>query len=117
MLNLSNPLGQPRVVAKLGNGHPLTGGDAWPFHVTATTVHGLALEADHQDDYWFAWREDTGLVLKATNPDLYAKLLTEAGEPLDGIREGAVGPSIVFRDLSRSPAYAGQTCRTRWITW
>jgi len=63
LLDLNRPYFRPDIVPKFDNGQSLLPGDAWPFYATETTVHGLALEADPEDDFWFAWREDTGLVL------------------------------------------------------
>jgi len=70
LIDLSRPYFRPDIVPKFDNGQSLLPGDAWPFFSTETTVHGLAEETDPQDDFWFAWRKDTGLVLKAENPAL-----------------------------------------------
>lgn len=117
LIDLNSPYFQPDVVPKFSNGKSLLPGDAWPFFATATTVHGLALEADPDDDFWFAWREDTGLVLKPENAVLYEKLVSEAGTALGNKGIKVVGSHMVMMELQRRPEYANQTCRTRWVTW
>lgn len=115
LLDLNRPYFRPDIVPKFDNGQSLLPGDAWPFYATETTVHGLALEADPEDDFWFAWREDTGLVLKAEDPALYERLVSEAGTPMGNKGIRGVGSHIVMMELQRRPEYANQTCRTRWI--
>lgn len=115
LIDLNRPYFRPDIVPKFDNGQSLLPGDAWPFYATETTVHGLALEADPEDDFWFAWREDTGLVLKAEDPALYEKLVSEAGTPMGNKGINVVGSHMVMMELQRRPEYANQTCRTRWI--
>jgi len=115
LIDLSRPYFRPDIVPKFDNGKSLLPGDAWPFFTTETTVHGLALEADPEDDFWFAWREDTGLVLKQENLSLYEKLVSEAGAPMGNKGINVVGPHVVMMELQRRQEYANQTCRTRWI--
>ena len=117
LIDLSRPYFRPDIVPKFDNGRSLLPGDAWPFFATGTTVHGLAEEANPQDDFWFAWRKDTGLVLKAENPALYEKLVSEAGTPLGNRGINVVSSHIVMMELQKKTEFAGQTCRTRWITW
>jgi len=112
LIDLSRPYFRPDIVPKFDNGKSLLPGDAWPFF---TTVHGLALEADPDDDFWFAWREDTGLVLKTENAALYEKLVSAAGTPMGNKGINVVGSHIVMMELQRRHEYANQTCRTRWI--
>ncbi|MFZ7094496.1 hypothetical protein [Primorskyibacter sp. 2E233] len=115
LIDLNRPYFRPDIVPKFDNGQSLLPGDAWPFYATETTVHGLALEADPEDDFWFAWREDTGLVLKAEDPALYEKLVSEAGAQMGNKGINVVGSHMVMMQLQRRPEYANQTCRTRWI--
>lgn len=115
LIDLNRPYFRPDIVPKFDNGQSLLPGDAWPFYATETTVHGLALEADPKDDFWFAWREDTGLVLKTEDPTLYEKLVSEAGAPMGNKGLNAVDSHIVMMELQRRSEYADQTCRTRWI--
>lgn len=117
LIDLSKPYLRPDIVPKFDNGRPLLPGDAWPFFATETTVHGLAEETDPQDVFWFAWREDTGLVLKADNPALYEALVSEAGAPMGNKGINVVDSHIVMMELEKQLAYAKQTCRTWWITW
>ena len=115
LIDLNRPYFRPDIVPKFDNGQSLLPGDAWPFYATETTVHGLALEADPEDDFWFAWREDTGLVLKTEDPALYEKLISEAGAPMGNKGINVVGSHMVMMELQRRPEYSNQTCRTRWI--
>ena len=115
LIDLNRPYFRPDIAPKFGNGKSLLPGDAWPFFATATTIHGLALEADPDDDFWFAWREDTGLVRKTENAVLYEKLISEAGTPLGNTGIRVVDSHLVMVELQRRPEYANQTCRTRWI--
>ncbi|MEM1151616.1 MAG: hypothetical protein AAGI03_13845 [Pseudomonadota bacterium] len=117
VLDVSAAYIRPSKIVKYENGTPLLSGDIWPLFATQTTVHGLALGNGVRGDLWFAWRQDTGLVLKSENPTRYAVLVAEAGNVLGGITVDAVGPGIYFRTLQDDPAYSGQYCRTRWITW
>ena len=110
LVDLSRPYFRPDIFPKFDNGKSLLPGDAWPFFATETTVHGLALEADHQNDFWFAWRKDTGLVLKAENPAVYEELVSEAGTPMGNKGINAVGSHIVMMRLEKKPAYINQTC-------
>ena len=116
MIDLNWPYFRPDIVPKFRNGKSLLPGDPWPFFTTETTVHGLALEADLDGDFWFAWREDTGLVLKTENAALYEKLVSEAGTPMGNKGINVVASHIVMMELQKRPEYANQTCRTRWIT-
>ena len=116
LIDLNRPYFRPEIVPKFDNGQSLLPGDAWPFYATETTVHGLALEADPDNDFWFAWREDTGLILKADDSALYEKLVSEAGTPMGSKGINVVGSHMVMMELQRRPEYADQTCRTRWIT-
>lgn len=67
LIDLSNPYFKPDIVPKYENGASLLPGDAWPVFATETTVYGLAEGEDHNRDFWFVWREDTGLILKKNN--------------------------------------------------
>lgn len=116
LIDLSRSYFKPDIVPKFENGKSLLPGDAWPFFATETTVHGLATEADPKKNFWFAWREDTGLILKRQNLSLYEKLVSEAGETMGNNGINVVGSHIVMMELQKRPAYANQTCRTRWIT-
>ena len=116
LIDLNRPYFRPEIVPKFDNGQSLLPGDAWPFYATETTVHGLALEADPDNAFWFAWREDTGLILKADDSALYEKLVSEAGTPMGSKGINVVGSHMVMMELQRRPEYADQTCRTRWIT-
>jgi hypothetical protein len=117
LIDLSTPYLKPDTVPKYENGVSLLPGDAWPFFATETTVYGLAEGKDHNSDFWFAWREDTGLILKKNNPEEYGKLVSEAGELLEHTEYGMFSSHIVMRNLKKHPEYKNQTCRTRLLTW
>ena len=87
------------------------------FFATETTVYGLAEGEDHNRDFWFAWREDTGLILKKNKPEEYDTIVSEAGEPLEHTEYGRFSSHIFMRNLKKNPEYKNQTCRTRLLTW
>ena len=117
LLDLSRPYFRPDIVPKFPNGRSLLPGDAWPFYATETTVHGRAEQENHRDDFWFAWREDTGLVLKRENPKDYEDILSQAGALLKGTKYGGYDSHIMMMELEELSKYKDQTCRTRWLTW
>ncbi len=117
LIDLNTPYFRPDIVPKFDNGRSLLPGDAWPFFATETTVYGLAEETDPRDDFWFAWREDIGLVLKTENPALYEKMVSEAGTPFGRTGIDIVSSHIVMMELQKKSKHANQTCRTRWIVW
>ena len=99
LIDLSAPYFKPDIVPKYENGASLLPGDAWPFFATETTVYGLAEGKDHNSGFWFAWREDTGLILKKNNPEEYGKIVSEAGELLEHTEYGMFSSHIVMRNL------------------
>ena len=117
LIDLSTPYFKPDTVPKYENGVSLLPGDVWPFFARETTVYGLAEGKDHNSDFWFAWREDTGLILKKNNPEEYGKIVSEAGELLEHTEYGMFSSHIVMRNLKKHPEYKKQTCRTRLLTW
>jgi hypothetical protein len=117
LIDLSASYFRPDIVPKFENGASLLFGDAWPFFVTETTVYGLALEADYRNDFWFAWRKDTGLVRKNEEPERYDKIVSEAGDLLEHTEYGGFDSHIVMINLQKSPEHQNQTCRTRLLTW
>ena len=117
LIDLSTPYFKPDIVPKYENGASLLPGDAWPFFATETTVYGLAEGEDHNRDFLFAWREDTGLILKKNKPEEYDTIVSEAGELLEHTDDGMFSSHIVMRNLKKNPEYKNQTCRTRLLTW
>lgn len=101
-----------KVVLKLPNGTPLIESDVLPLYVSPTTVYGAA---DFETGR-FAWRNDTGLVRKKENADLYKKLVSEAGDVNPGIK-GMVSKYTIFGEFKKRPEYANQWCRTQLIVW
>ena len=116
LIDLSAPYFGLDVVPKFDNGASLLPGDAWPFFATETTVYGLAEGADHNSDFWFAWRKDTGLILKKNKPEQYEIMVSEAGDLLEHTEYGGFDSHIVMRNLKKAPEYQKQTCRTRLLT-
>ena len=117
MIDLSTPYFKPDIVPKYGNGASLLPGDAWPFFATKITVYGLAEGENYTSDFWFAWREDTGLILKKNNSEQYDKIVSEAGELLEHTEYGMFSSKIVMRNLTKHPEYKNQTCQTRLLTF
>lgn len=117
LIDLSAPYFKPHIVPKFENGASLLPGDAWPFFATETAVYGLAMAADDDNDFWFAWRKDTGLVFKDEEPERYEKITTEAGERLYGTGAAVIGSGIIFMNLRKTIQFQNQTCRTRLLTW
>jgi hypothetical protein len=64
---------------------------------------GLAEGEDHNRDFWFAWREDTGLILNKHKPEEYDKIVSEAGELLEHTEHGMFSSHIVMRNLKKHP--------------
>ena len=117
LIDLSSPYFKPDIVPKYENRASLLPGDAWPFFATETTVYGLAEGEDHNSDFWFAWREDTGLILKKNKPEQYEKIVSESGELLEHTEYGGFDSHIVMMNLKKAPEYKNQTCRTRLSKW
>lgn len=105
LIDLGAPYFKPDVVPKFDNGASLLPGDAWPFFATKSTVYGLAEGADHNSDFWFAWRKDTGLILQKNKPEQYDKIVSEAGELLEHTEYGMFSSHIVMRNLKTNPEY------------
>ena len=103
LIDLSSPYFKPDIVPKYENGASLLPGDAWPFFATETTVYGLAEGADHNSDFWFAWRVDTGLILKKNKPEQHHKIVSEAGELLEHTEYRVFSSHIVMRNLKKHP--------------
>ena len=117
LIDLSALYFKPDIVPKYENGASLLPGDAWPFFATETTVYGLAEGEDHNSDFWFAWRKDTGLILNKNKPERYEKIVSESGELLEHTEYGGFDSHIVMMNLKKAPEYKNQTCRTRLLTW
>ena len=103
LIDLSTPYFKPDIVPKYENGASLLPGDAWPFFATETTVYGLAEGEDHNRDFWFAWRKDTGLILNKNKPERYEKIVSESGELLEHTEYGGFDSHIVMRNLKKTP--------------
>ncbi len=117
VFDLREPYWLPEEVPKFPDGTPLVEGDVWPIYVTDSTLYGIALSETGSEDFEFAWRADTGLVLKNENQQKYEKLVSEAGDTNPGINIGLIGSGWLLKELMKRPEYADQWCATRFITW
>ncbi len=117
---------------KLPDGTVLIKGDAENVDFSASTVYGYALPYSRhlssgrsQESYGFAYRPDTGFVLRRDDPELFEKLVEEAGElivhpqilidhPI--LRTVPKGNGIyihiggTFPALARDPEYRRESC-------
>ena len=85
--------------------HPYCPGMPGLFFATETTVYGLAEGADHNSDFWFAWRVDTGLILKKNKPERYEKIVSESGELLEHTEYCGFNSHIVMMNLKKASEY------------
>lgn len=51
------------------------------------------------------------------DPDMYEKLLAEAGPANEGMGPGGYGASIVMERMAKLPDYSYQWCHTPFIVW
>jgi hypothetical protein len=107
----------PTAVPKFRDGTPLIENGTWSIFVTDTTVYGWALGETPENDFSFAWRADTGLVLAREDLNSYEKLVSEAGDANPGVTINNVGTEILMREFMKRPEYKRQWCRTRFVTW
>lgn len=116
IIDFGRSFGKPIAVPKYPDGTPVIRDETWEIHVTATTVHGLAMRPDPADDYHFAWRADTGLILANDDPEALERLVSEAGPSNWGI-EGAVGTRWLMDELARRPGFERERCPTAPFAW
>ena len=117
VFNLSRPYFKPIAVPKFRNGIPLIHDEMWAIYITNTTIYGWALGPTSEEDYWYAWRADTGLVLKKENSMLYESLISDAGHANWDIETGSVGTDWLLNELIERPNFNVHRCPTSLITW
>lgn len=117
VFDLSKPYFKPIAVPRFSDGTPLIRHDMWAIYLTNTTLFGWALRQTSQDDYWFAWRADAGLVKQAENDALYKKLVAEAGHANWDFGSGSFGTGWVMNELMKRPEFNVHRCPTALITW
>ena len=130
VFDLSLPYFLPKVVVKFPNGAPLVNHDLAPVFISSTTVYGQAgpewsstnfsarwRAETGLSDYAVAWRADTGLVFRELHPELFKRLVAEAGDTNVGIGMGSYNARFVFFELAARPEHGEHWCRTRLVTW
>lgn len=117
VFDLSRPFLKPIAVPRLPDGTPLIRDDMWAIYITDTTIYGWALGETSGEDYDYAWRTDTGIILKEDNPELYERLITEAGHANWDIDVGSVGTGWLLNELIKRPEFKVHRCPTSLITW
>ncbi len=117
VFDLSGPFFHPTAVPRFPNGTPLIRDDMWALYVTNTTVYGLSYADEDEHGYRFAWRSDSGLVLKKDDPTLYEKLVAEAGHANWDFGSGSFGTGYLLNELIKRPQFQGHRCPTSLITW
>lgn len=117
VFDLSKPYFKPIAVPRFSDGTPLIRHYMWAIYLTNTTLYGWALGQTSQDDYWFAWRADAGLVKQAENDALYKKLVAEAGHANWDFGSGSFGTGWVINELMKRPEFNVHRCPTALITW
>jgi hypothetical protein len=115
VFDLSQPFFQPFAVPKLENGHPIIHDDLWDLYVTPTTLYGTTKRVEN--GYAFAWRPDTGTVLRHENRDLYESIVADAGHANWDIGTGSYGTGYLLMELIRTGRFPKEWCRTRLVTW
>ena len=116
VFDLSKPTLRPIAVPRFPDGTPLLRDPLWGLYVTDTTVYGVTYGVK-DGDYRFAWRADTGLILKPENDALYRALVAEAGQANWDLGPGSFGTEILLNDLRQGPATPAHRCPTALITW
>lgn len=117
LFDLGRPYFIPIAVPKLGDGTPIVRDKLWSIKVSATTIHGVAMEPVHERGYRFAWRADAGLVLENADPAGYEQLVAEAGPSNEGVGPNNVGTEWLMKELAKRPGFEAVRCPTAWVTW
>jgi len=117
VFDLSRPYFKPIAIPKFPDGTPLIRDEMWEIYITNTTVYGMALGPTSEEDYWYAWRADIGLVLKEDDPAPYERLVAEAGNANWDIEIGSIGTGWLLKELIRRPQFEVRSCPTSLITW
>ena len=116
VFDLSRPYFRPLAVPRFADGTPLVRDDLWALFISDTTAHGVSL-SDGNDDYRFAWRADSGLILERDDPTRYQRLVAEAGPANWDLGTGHFGTGWLLSELQKRPAFGHHWCQTSLITW
>jgi hypothetical protein len=117
VFDLSSTYLKPTAVPRFSDGTPLIRNDMWAIYVTDTTIYGRALGDTSDEDYDYAWRADSDLILKDENPTAYARLIREAGHANWDIDIGSVGTKYLLDSLIDRPEFDAKLCPTALVTW
>ena len=117
VFDLSRPYFKPNAVPRFADGKPLIRDGSWETYITTTSIYGWALGPTSEDDYQFAWRADTGLVLKYDDAALYDRLVTEAGNANWDFGTGSYGTGWLLNELTKIPQFEVRRCPTSLLTW
>lgn len=103
------------VVIKSADGKVLIPDYIDNFYFNDKAAYGGAMPMfRHEDSYGFAWRADTGVVLKKDDPDLYEKVVASAKPPsgVPGLLDPEVHTNLagVYFALKDSPDYRREYC-------
>lgn len=117
VFDLGRPYFKPIVVPKYPDGKPLIRDEVWAIFISDTTIYGLAMRPDPRNDYRYAWRTDTDLVMQDEQPELFDTLVSEAGNTNWDYEIDDIGPSWLLNDLVRSGRLEATHCQTSFLTW
>ena len=117
VFDLDGPLFEPAVVPRFANGTPVIREELWELFFTDTTLYGTTEGSESGGGYRFAWRADTGLILRRQNSAMYDGLVAEAGHPNLDIDIDSIDAGALFYRLAQRPEFKGQRCPTALITW
>lgn len=117
IFDFKRPFIKPIAVPKFPDGEPLVRDDMWAIYVTDTSIYGWAMGHSPDEDYWYAWRADRGLVLKDDDPSAYKAIVAQAGKANWDIGTGSYGTGWLLYKLMESPRFEAFRCPTRFIAW
>lgn len=117
VFDLSRPYFRPIAVPRFADGTPLIRDETWAVYVTDTTLYGETFIPFGGLGYRFAWRSDSGLVRRRDDPDLYDRLIGEAGPANIGLPRGSLGAGSILWELSGRSGFRKTWCPTALITW
>ena len=119
IFDVSRPYFRPSYVPRFSDGTPLVGEDIWPIYITDTTLYGTVASSQFSDieHYKIAWRANTGVVIENENSELFDEIVSKSGTKKYGTDQRSVSTGVIFLELEKRPEFAGQKCRTRWVTW
>ena len=117
VFDLSRPYFMPIAVPRLADGTPIIRDELWALFLTKTTIYGRSITSEYGNDFEFAWRADTGMVLKNELPDAYKGIVDEAGDVIGDYGKGSIGTgALLNKAIKLNPSDAGR-CPTALVTW